>query len=67
MAPIKPILITQGNACMLLSISRSGLEKLRKRDPSFPAPIKDGNTRQAACYYVLSEIEEWVERKKTSR
>lgn len=63
----RPLLVRQPHACRLLGITRSGLERLRKKDPSFPRPIKDGDTRQAACFYVAAEIEEWVERKKAER
>jgi len=53
-------LIRQTNLCAQLDLSRSGLDKLRKKDESFPKPIKDGNNRQAATYYVVAEIEAWI-------
>lgn len=67
MTTLKPILVRQDDVCSLIDRSRSGLDKLRKRDPSFPKPIKQGNTRQAAVYYVLAEIEDWIEASKASR
>ncbi|VVP41607.1 hypothetical protein PS850_04933 [Pseudomonas fluorescens] len=54
------VLIRQANLCAQLDLSRSGLDKLRKKDERFPKPIKDGNTRQAATYYVVAEIEAWI-------
>jgi prophage regulatory protein len=43
------------------------LDKLRKKDPTFPKPIKDGDTRQAAAYYVLAEVEAWLRTKIEAR
>jgi len=39
----------------LLDMSRNGLNKLRKRDVTYHAPIKDGSARQAAVFYVRLE------------
>lgn len=55
-----PALIKQSAVFAMLSLSRSGLAKLRKRDPSFPKPIKQGSARQAAVYYVRAEVEAWL-------
>ncbi|MDI1300359.1 MAG: transcriptional regulator [bacterium] len=60
-------LIKQPAVCAMLSLSRSGLDKLRKRDPSFPPRIKDGDSRQAAVYYVLAEVEAWINAKMAAR
>lgn len=60
-------LIRQPKLCEWLDLTRSGLEKLRKKDPSFPKPIKDGDTRQAAAYYVVAEVEEWLSGKIAAR
>lgn len=60
-------LIRQPALCVWLDLSRSGLEKLRKRDSSFPKPIKDGNSRQAAVYYVVTEVNEWLNAKIAER
>lgn len=53
-------LIRQTTLCGMLDLSRSGLDKLRKKDPTFPKPIKDGTSRQSATYYVVAEIEGWI-------
>lgn len=47
--------------------SRSGLEKLREADPSFPRPIKFGSSKQAGVYFVVAEVEAWLERKISER
>ncbi|WP_462381723.1 helix-turn-helix transcriptional regulator [Pseudomonas sp. Marseille-QA0892] len=60
-------LIRQPALCEWLDLSRSGLDKLRKKDPSFPKPIKDGDTRQAAAYYVVAEVESWLRSKIEAR
>ena len=40
--------------------AKAGLDKLRKKDPTFPKPIKSGTSRQAAAYYVISELNAWL-------
>ena len=51
----------------MLALSRSGLDKLKKRDRTFPRPIKNGEAKQASAYYVLSEIEAWLELRMAAR
>lgn len=65
-------IITQGlirkvKLCQQLGITSGGLDKLKKRDPSFPKPIKDSDSRQAAAYYVVAEVEAWLQRKVAER
>jgi prophage regulatory protein len=60
-------LIRQPALCQWLDLSRSGLDKLRKKDPAFPKPIKDGDTRQAAAYYVVAEVDAWLRAKIEAR
>jgi prophage regulatory protein len=60
-------LIRQPALCGWLDLSRSGLDKLRKKDPTFPKPIKDGDTRQAAAYYVVAEVDAWLRAKIEAR
>lgn len=67
MTPPSKILMRQSAVCEYLDISRSGLDKLRKKDPAFPRPIKDGSSRQAAAYYVAAEVDAWVQSKIDSR
>ena len=60
-------LIRQPALCQWLDVTRSGLAKLRVKDPSFPKPIKDGVSRQAAAYYVVAEVEAWLQSKIAAR
>ena len=60
-------LIRQPALCQWLDLSRSGLDKLRKKAPAFPKPIKDGDTRQAAAYYVVAEVDAWLRAKIEAR
>ncbi|NWD70747.1 AlpA family phage regulatory protein [Pseudomonas gingeri] len=55
------------SVCSLIGISRSTLHRLREKDASFPAPIKDGNTRQAPVYFVQAEVEGWIRKKMNGR
>ena len=65
--PPPAALIKQPAVCAMIDKSRSGLDKLKKRDPTFPKPIKDGDSRQAAVYYVLAEVEAWINAKMAAR
>lgn len=60
-------LIRQPALCVWLDLTRSGLDKLRKKDATFPKPLKDGDTRQAAAYYVVAEVEAWLASKIAAR
>ena len=60
-------LIRQSRLQERLDLTRGGLEKLRKKDPNFPKPLKDGNNRQAAAYYVVAEVEAWLKAKIAER
>lgn len=64
---IDQALIPQPEVCKAIGQTRSGLEKLRKKDPSFPKPIKFSNTRQAAAYYVIAEVNAWLQAKIAAR
>ncbi|MGO3561953.1 helix-turn-helix transcriptional regulator [Pseudomonas helleri] len=60
-------LIRQPTLCQWLDVTRSGLAKLKAKDCSFPKPIKDGDSRQAAAYYVVAEVEAWLQSKIAAR
>lgn len=64
---IDQALIPQPEVCKAIGQTRSGLEKLRKKDPSFPKPIKFSDTRQAAAYYVIAEVNAWLQAKIAAR
>ena len=53
--------------CELLSLSRDGLRKVQLKDPSFPKPIKLGNSKQAPVFFDIKELEQWLELKKAER
>lgn len=60
-------LIRQPALCTWLDVTRSGLAKLRAKDPTFPRPLKDGVSRQAAAYFVVAEVEAWLQSKIQAR
>lgn len=60
-------LIRKTSLCNWLDITPGGLDKLKAKDPSFPKPIKDSPTRQAAAYYVVAEVEAWLKLKIAKR
>lgn len=61
---MKKIRLTKKEVCHILSIKTDALSKLILRDLSFPRPIKEGVTRQAAVYFDRQDIENWWENKK---
>lgn len=64
---IDQALISQPEVCKAIGQTRSGLDKLRKKDPTFPKPIKFGDSRQAAAYYVIAELNAWLAAKIDAR
>ena len=60
-------LIRQPALCNWLDVTRSGLAKLRAKDPTFPRPLKDGDSRQAAAYFVVAEVNAWLQSKIDAR
>ena len=63
----KQIFVTQHDVYTMLGLSRTGLSKLRARDPLFPLPIKDGTCRQSSVYFVADEIQAWIDNRIASR
>lgn len=64
---IDQALISQTEVCKVIGQTRSGLDKLRKKDPTFPKPIKFSNSRQATAYYVIAELNSWLAAKIKAR
>lgn len=60
-------LIRKTELCKRLGITPGGLDKLRARDTTFPKPLKEGASRQAAAYYVVVEVEAWLQSKVAER
>ena len=63
---MKQLLKSYNSVALALDLSREGLRKLQKRDPTFPKPIKLGESRQAAVFFDAQEIQQWLENKKNS-
>lgn len=59
-----PLRLSLPRVCEVLDLSREGLRKLQRRDPSFPRPIKQGTTRQASVYFDYAELIAWHESQK---
>jgi prophage regulatory protein len=60
-------LITVSETAGCLRLSRSGLDKLRIKDSTFPKPLKDGSGRQARVYFVQAEVDAWLQAKLKAR
>lgn len=60
-------LVTTNELAQLIRRTRSGLDKLRAKDPTFPKPLKDGTDRQARVYFVRAEVEAWLRAKLEAR
>ena len=58
--------LTKNEVCHILSIKADKLTKLIQTDVSFPRPIKEGVTRQAAVYFDRQDVESWWSNKKAS-
>lgn len=54
-------LIRKHRLCKMLDMTPEGLNKLVKRDESFPRPIKLGITRGSAVVFDLAEVNNWLE------
>lgn len=64
---MQQLLKSYNTVALSLDLSREGLRKLVKRDPTFPQPIKLGESRQAAVFFDVQELEQWLENKKASQ
>lgn len=62
-----PVLITMTELAAMLRRTRSGVDKLRQRDPSFPKPLKDGIDRRSRIYFVRQEVEAYLQAKLQAR
>lgn len=61
------ILIGAKEVMQMLGIGRTTLHRIRTKDSTFPAPIKDGPHRQAHAYFVKAEVEAWIKSRADSR
>jgi prophage regulatory protein len=60
-------LITKPNLHRAMDMTRSGLDKLIKNDPTFPRPLKFSDSQQAQCYFPIAEVNAWLEAKLAER
>lgn len=61
---MQPLQISYRKACQMLDVSRDTLRVLILRDPTFPRPIKLGNTRQSPVFFSHSDLVEWHNKRK---
>lgn len=59
MQPLTQIRVSYTSTCKLLDLSREGLRKLIKKDPTFPRPIKEGDQMQSPVYFDYQELLAW--------
>lgn len=65
--PALPELWTMAEVARVMCRTRSGVDKLRARDPQFPKPLKDGNNRRSRIYFVRQEIEAYLAARLNAR
>ena len=65
--PTLPELWTMAEVAHTMRRTRSGVDKLRARDSSFPKPLKDGNDRRSRIYFVRQEIEAYLSARLDAR
>lgn len=61
------MLIRTKEVCRIVGLSKNGLQNLIKNDPSFPAFLKVGETRQAPVYFRKEEIMMWLNKQNHSK
>ncbi len=62
-----PELLTMADLALMLRRTRSGVDKLRARDPDFPKPLKDGTDRRSRVYFVRAEVEAYLQARLEAR
>ena len=60
-APSDLKLVTAAEVIALLRITRSGLQHLRRDDPTFPPAMRLGTSPVANVRWRLADIEAWIE------
>ncbi len=65
--PTLPELMNMAEVAQTMRRTRSGVDKLRAKDPTFPKPLKDGTGRQARVYFVRAEVDAWLRAKLEAR
>ena len=59
MQKVMPLRIQFGTVCQLLDVTREALRHTIRKDPTFPAPLKMGTTKQAPVFFDYQELLEW--------
>lgn len=65
--PSLPELWTMAEVAQVMRRTRSGVDKLRARDPQFPKPLKDGDNRRSRIYFVRQEVEAYLSARLQAR
>ncbi|WP_257228026.1 transcriptional regulator [Acinetobacter sp. YH12073] len=66
MTKILPIRIQFSTACQLLDVTRESLRHTIRKDPTFPAPLKMGTSKQSPVFFDYQELVDWHNSKKAS-
>ncbi len=62
-----PELMTMAEVAQTMRRTRSGVDKLRARDPQFPKPLKEGDKRGSRIYFVRQEIVAYLSARLATR
>lgn len=62
-----PELLTNEATAKKMSLSVSGLNKLRARDETFPKPIRFGDEHRGRAYFVRTEVAAYLAAKMAQR
>lgn len=62
-----PELWTMAEVAQVMRRTRSGVDKLRARDPLFPKPLKEGEKRGSRIFFVRQEIEAYLAARLAAR
>lgn len=65
--PTLPELMTMAEVAARLRRTRSGVDKLRARDPQFPKALKEGEKRSCRIFFVRQEIEAYIAARLAAR
>ncbi|MNZ30541.1 hypothetical protein D3C78_478140 [compost metagenome] len=65
--PTLPELMKMAEVAARMRRTRSGVDKLRARDPLFPKPLKEGEKRGSRIYFVRQEIEDYLATRLAAR
>lgn len=63
---VNPIRIQFSTACQLLDVTRESLRHTIRKDPTFPAPLKMGTSKQSPVFFDYQELVDWHNSKKAS-